>query len=439
MNDTQRPQTGSDPRGGPTPARFDRGAAAVALRHPEHLRRSTTDRKLAGVCAGLGRQMGIDPTILRVAMVALALSGLGIALYFILWIVMPEEGDPRPDTAVTRALPEQLRSGTGLAVAIGGGTVGLGIALAAVFGDVLPFNFPLPFPLILVAAVVLFFWYRSRESSQKVVTEFRAQHPTGPQLDVSRDPADPGAPGPQFWARPDPLGLYTDTTAAVPAPTEASSPVPAARTRRAPALLRGGTFLATAASVGVLGIVAGAGVAIAPLLWIGVPLVVLGSGLLVTSRYGSAGGLATLGVAGAVAASGLAAVGPLDLADHTWRPTTIAQAQALTLHPGRNVVDLSNLTVPANKAAALDLSQTNGVLEVILPADLDVTANTNVTRGGYELFDTVRGGGFSSARDAGSPSTYTDNGADGPAADDQHLTLDLDVINGYVEVRRSTP
>ena len=61
------------------------------------LRRSKTDRVVGGVAGGLGRYLGIDPVILRIAFVLLAISGgSGVLLYLIAWIAIPEEseGDP---------------------------------------------------------------------------------------------------------------------------------------------------------------------------------------------------------------------------------------------------------------------------------------------------------------------------------------------------------
>jgi len=49
---------------------------------------------IAGVCGGLAEYFAVDPTIVRVAAVLLALAdGVGIVAYLILWIVVPEEGD----------------------------------------------------------------------------------------------------------------------------------------------------------------------------------------------------------------------------------------------------------------------------------------------------------------------------------------------------------
>lgn len=57
------------------------------------LYRSRTDRKLAGVCGGLGEYLNIDPTIVRIGFILLGLPGglPGVVPYFILWIVIPEE------------------------------------------------------------------------------------------------------------------------------------------------------------------------------------------------------------------------------------------------------------------------------------------------------------------------------------------------------------
>jgi phage shock protein C len=66
------------------------------------LRRSRDDRVIGGVCGGLGRYLGIDPVVVRIAFVVLALGlGSGIFVYLIAFLVIPEElpgepVDPRP-------------------------------------------------------------------------------------------------------------------------------------------------------------------------------------------------------------------------------------------------------------------------------------------------------------------------------------------------------
>lgn len=57
------------------------------------LRRSRSDRMLAGVCAGVANYLRVDPTLVRVGFGVLAIITWGVALiaYVVAWIVMPEE------------------------------------------------------------------------------------------------------------------------------------------------------------------------------------------------------------------------------------------------------------------------------------------------------------------------------------------------------------
>ena len=63
------------------------------IRDLGRLRRSTHDRKVAGVAGGLARHLDIDPVILRVAFVVLAFfGGAGLILYGACWLLVPEDG-----------------------------------------------------------------------------------------------------------------------------------------------------------------------------------------------------------------------------------------------------------------------------------------------------------------------------------------------------------
>ncbi len=51
----------------------------------------SADKKIFGVCGGLGEYFDIDPTIIRIIfLVALIGFGTGLLLYVILALVMPE-------------------------------------------------------------------------------------------------------------------------------------------------------------------------------------------------------------------------------------------------------------------------------------------------------------------------------------------------------------
>jgi phage shock protein PspC (stress-responsive transcriptional regulator) len=56
------------------------------------LTRSNNDRVIAGVCGGLAAYLDIDSVLVRLAFVILLFaSGIGLPIYVILWIVMPEQ------------------------------------------------------------------------------------------------------------------------------------------------------------------------------------------------------------------------------------------------------------------------------------------------------------------------------------------------------------
>ena len=59
----------------------------------KQLTRSTTNRMIAGVCAGIGTYSNVDPTVVRLAALLLFfLTGPGIVVaYLIMALIVPEE------------------------------------------------------------------------------------------------------------------------------------------------------------------------------------------------------------------------------------------------------------------------------------------------------------------------------------------------------------
>jgi phage shock protein PspC (stress-responsive transcriptional regulator) len=63
---------------------------AAATGGPKRLMRSSTDKKLGGVCAGLAEYFDMDVTLVRVLWLLVVLcGGTGILLYIILWMLLP--------------------------------------------------------------------------------------------------------------------------------------------------------------------------------------------------------------------------------------------------------------------------------------------------------------------------------------------------------------
>lgn len=57
------------------------------------LYRSRSDRWVAGVLGGLGTYLGVDPVLLRIAVILLTVIGAGsfVIAYIVMWVLIPEE------------------------------------------------------------------------------------------------------------------------------------------------------------------------------------------------------------------------------------------------------------------------------------------------------------------------------------------------------------
>jgi len=57
-----------------------------------HLYRPRSDRMIAGVCGGLGKYIGMDPTVIRLVWAILLIPSLGTGLlvYIIAWLIIPQ-------------------------------------------------------------------------------------------------------------------------------------------------------------------------------------------------------------------------------------------------------------------------------------------------------------------------------------------------------------
>ena len=64
----------------------------------KQLRKSATERKIAGVSGGLAEFFNVDVNIIRLMFVLFTLlGGEGLLVYFILWLIMPD-AEPEPVT-----------------------------------------------------------------------------------------------------------------------------------------------------------------------------------------------------------------------------------------------------------------------------------------------------------------------------------------------------
>ena len=63
---------------------------------PRRLQRNPDDKVIAGVASGVADFFGLDPIVVRVIWaLTILLGGLGVIVYIILWIVVPEGDSDR--------------------------------------------------------------------------------------------------------------------------------------------------------------------------------------------------------------------------------------------------------------------------------------------------------------------------------------------------------
>jgi eukaryotic-like serine/threonine-protein kinase len=118
---------GSSGRVAAAPTSAPSGAAVAQTGGKKRLVRSSTDKKIAGVCGGLADYFGVDPTTMRILwLFGLFGAGVGLFLYPILWIALPLAPTPQEATpsrakssgSVIVEAAKQNKIGTGLTVII---------------------------------------------------------------------------------------------------------------------------------------------------------------------------------------------------------------------------------------------------------------------------------------------------------------------------------
>jgi phage shock protein PspC (stress-responsive transcriptional regulator) len=119
---------------------------------PPRLVRTRRGRLVGGVCSGLGAHFGVDPILIRIAFVGLAIfAGVGFWLYLAILLLVPEEGARRAPislrgiswrsavgvagllaaAAIAASLAARSSLSVGAWVAVGLGAIALVGALAA--------------------------------------------------------------------------------------------------------------------------------------------------------------------------------------------------------------------------------------------------------------------------------------------------------------------
>lgn len=406
---TTPPEAPSGPTG-PSGHGPDEGprVSGEEMRDLGRLRRTTYDRKVAGVAGGLARHFDIDPVIVRVAFVVLAFfGGAGIIIYGACWLLVPEDG------AYDATVRLDDRSRTVALVLVGG------IAALALLGDAWGgWGFPWPLAVVgLIAFVVL-----------------SARRPRRPRPDGLPNPyAQPPQPGaypapayptysahPAYPTHPEPPPVGPTYAAAIQRDRE--------NPRKRGPVLFWFTMALVALTLGVLGIVDAAGADVVDAAYPALALAVIGAMLVVGAFFGRAGGLILAGLVVAVATAGTTAAHEIDAGRISETPQTAAAVDAdYEMFAGEVHLDLTEVDdLEALDGRTIQLEVVFGQIDVLLPEGLDVDVDASVEGGRTVL--------FGDETDGSADRSY-DGTATGPS-----ITINADVVFGeiLVDTERTT-
>ncbi len=340
------------------------------MRDVDRLRRSSTDRYVAGVAGGLGRHFDLDPTVIRVTLVVLTLfGGAGALIYGAVWLFVPEDGKDKAAIDVHGDLLKVLL----VVVAV--------LALSMVFGT--PFfggwGVPVPLLVLLLVGVAIYATRQQRKHPGPPPawpTSASAAPPEGTTMTVTDQP--PGAPGyrttdPAYGEQPPAWG-----------PPSAPAYVPPPRPRRTGPVLFWPTLALIAIGLGSLGIYDISGDVVISA-YAALALVITGAMLVLGAFRGRPGGLIALGIASTLALLITSIVA--SASGHASSADTVrfAPLSAETLNPSYSLgagdleLDLTRISDPqllAGKVVAVHVGV--GEMTVLVPNGVDVHIEAEV-------------------------------------------------------------
>jgi phage shock protein PspC (stress-responsive transcriptional regulator) len=371
------------------------------IRDLARIRRSRSDRRVAGVSGGLGRHLDIDPLIVRVAFVVLTFfGGVGLLLYLALWLLVPEDGSDWATVKLDR------RSRTAALVIVGIIAVAL-LVSHGWWGDPAPFLF-----LVALLAVILVGTQLAR----------RDRHDVPPQ--AATPGTTPGATPPYAGPAGAPTAAYP---AGYPPPSYAvpEQPRPVNPRKKGPILFwfALGTI---AVALGVLGIADLAGADVAPSAYPATALALSAAFLLLGSFFGRAGGIILVGLVAAAVTVGTTIADHWDPHTTTVIPTNAAAVQSeYTMDVGEIRLDLTQVSDPQLlDGREITVDGNVGHLEVRVPEGVTVVSESHISG---------VGGISALGRDAGGFDTsLTASRTAGVGA--PHLTIVTDLHVGGIDV-----
>lgn len=381
-------------------------------------RRPHDGRKIAGVAAGIARRYQLDPVLVRVAFVAMALcNGAGVLIYLLGWLLLAQADD---EVSAAESLLGRGRSSTPTAL-----TILLGIAVIPATGFFVDGGFTMVGGVLLSVGSIYLLHRGRGQLNRPDAPAFDVGEPvsTDDQTTTRVSPPawDPLGAAPFAWDLPEPSG----TPAAAPV-------VPAPRPVRRRSRVGVATFGAA------MVVLAGSLVASSYSSWFGVEHVlgllvaVFGAGMVIGALRGDGGrGLLWLVVPMSVIGVALTSV-DFDGIDSDRMGRTEAKPKSVEQVEARYAtsigeVDLDLTGLPNEGSVTTEVEVGLGNASVRVPADADVTVTCRTDLGSVTCLDKKSDG-----KDG--HEEVSDNGADGEGG--LKIVLDVRSEVGEVEVSR---
>jgi phage shock protein PspC (stress-responsive transcriptional regulator) len=387
------------------------------MRDLSTLRRVKEPRTVGGVAEGLSRHFDIDPLIVRVVFAALSVfGGAGIALYILMWVTIPEEGEY--DSILSRPLhrdPYRVM------------LAGLAIAALATIGTMfgaISLSTPNPVPVLVLSAVAIAAFALFSRRSDPPGQPYQAYPPpdvqpagaatavpfTGtaytsaagyPGVTPVDAPGSPAVDAPDNTTTTQPIGdaatavlatggggMGTSYRAPSPAPPPPPPPPPGPPRSH----LFGITMACLAIAMGVLWVVDETIHSLPPAAYPASALAVTAAGLIVGAWWGRSRLLIVVGLLATLATVAASVVGPGPYGERTYRPGTAASLQpTYTMGAGRIDVHLEDIADPGNLSGrALQIISHIGQVELIVPSSVNVAVNAHVDHGDIRGLADVR-------------------------------------------------
>ncbi|WP_203963918.1 PspC domain-containing protein [Actinocatenispora thailandica] len=405
-----------------------------ARRH--QLIRPVQGKKVAGVCAGIGRATGTDPVLWRVILTVLVFfGGVGLLAYVVGWLCMPREDD---QVAPVESLVGRGRSATSPVLTVLLGVIGIGLVFFV-------FNSGFRAMVLMMGVAVVVAVVLTRRNQERptdgdpaapgsaapsgATAPSGADRPT-PDPAMAAAPAATGAPPtaagyrvtPNYTVPPTtaqqpgyrppfaPHGPYGPRTASplgageVPIGGMLPPPPPPPQYRGKPpkppkqkSILGRLTFFVLCLAIGALAVLAAAGLHVPASAFFALGLVVLGGGLVFGAWRGRARWLIILGCVFALALpiawvsenahwEGPSRSREFSPGDHVWVPRSVQGLRPdYTGSVGDATLDLSNVDF-AGQHEAVSVHNSVGDVKVLLPPNVDVTVTLEPGLGDATLF-----------------------------------------------------